>query len=190
MLWSYCHWSFKSGPFTSIHQSLTHFWTLKKKRGDEAAGGDPRREEAADLCVLFGCRDSDAEFKGRTTHKYCRWDLLTDSIQHLGIFAPVCEVTCTVHMDVLDPGAFHKCSRSGVKRPGPSLADSRRTSHVSLSLLSSSLLQTATDPHGHHLCVTVIILYDEGMVLKYKERETEVLCHFHSQNKWHLFCFV
>lgn len=67
-------------------------------------------------------------------------------------------------MDVLDPEAFDKCLRFGIKHPGPSWADSSRTSDVSLSLLSSPLLQAATNPHGHHLCVTIVILYDEGMI--------------------------
>lgn len=65
-------------------------------------------------------------------------------------------------MDVLDPEAFGKCSR--FKRPDPSW----QTSDVSLSLLSSPLLQAATNPHGHHLCITIIVLYDEGVILKKK----------------------
>lgn len=32
--------------------------------------------------------------------------------------------------------------------------------------LSSPLLQAATDPHGHHLRVAVVVLHDEGMILK------------------------
>lgn len=35
---------------------------------------------------------------------------------------------------------------------------------MSLSLLSSPLLQTVTDPLRHHLCVSIIVLYDEGMI--------------------------
>lgn len=32
--------------------------------------------------------------------------------------------------------------------------------------LNAPLLQTATHPHGHHLRVTVVVLHDEGMILK------------------------
>lgn len=77
----------------------------------------------------------------------------------------------TVQVDVLDPEDFDKCSWAEIKRPGPLGADSRKTSDTSLSLLNSSLLQAATDPHRHHLCITVIILYDEGMILKSKKTE-------------------
>ena len=84
-------------------------------------------------------------------------------VQHLVIIVHVYEVTCTVHMDVLDPlimfQVWAQTSRSII---------SRRTSDVSLSLLSSSLLQATANPHGHHLGVTVIKLYDEGMILKNK----------------------
>lgn len=80
------------------------------------------------------------------------------------IFVHVHRVTCTVHVDVLDPEAFDKCSRFGIKHPGPSWADSRRASDMSLSLLSSSLLQTATNPHRHHLRIAIVKLYDEGMI--------------------------
>lgn len=34
------------------------------------------------------------------------------------------------------------------------------------ALLSSPLLQAATHPHGHHLCVAVVELHDEGMILE------------------------
>lgn len=57
------------------------------------------------------------------------WLLLNKNNTHikLVIFVHVHRVTCTVHMDVLDPEAFDKCSRCRIKCPGPSLADSRRT---------------------------------------------------------------
>lgn len=38
--------------------------------------------------------------------------------------------------------------------------------------LSSPFLQTAANPHGHHLRVPVIVLHDEGMIL---ERHTKDL---------------
>lgn len=41
-----------------------------------------------------------------------------------------------------------------------------RTPDVSLSLLRSPLLQTATDPHGHHLGIPVVVLDYKGMVLQ------------------------
>ena len=87
------------------------------------------------------------------------------------IFVHVHKVLCTVHIDVLDPEAFDKCSRFVVKHHRPSWADVRRTSDASLSLLRSSLLQTATDPHRHDLCVSIIKLYDEGMILKIREKK-------------------
>lgn len=46
------------------------------------------------------------------------------------------------------------------------LVHHRWTSDASLSLLSSPLLETATNPHRYNLCVTIIKLYDEGMILK------------------------
>lgn len=43
--------------------------------------------------------------------------------------------------------------------PGVALGPSGRS-------LSAPLLQTATHPHGHHLRVAVVVLHDEGMILK------------------------
>lgn len=37
-------------------------------------------------------------------------------------------------------------------------------SDASLSLLGPSVLQTATNPHGDHLSVSIVVLNDEGMV--------------------------
>lgn len=53
--------------------------------------------------------------------------------------------------------------------PPISVLGRRRTSDVSLSLQGSSLLQTAANPHGHHLRVAVVELRDEGMVLRNEE---------------------
>lgn len=43
---------------------------------------------------------------------------------------------------------------------------------ASLSLLSSPLLQTATNPHGHHLCISIVKLDDEGMILQKKKEKS------------------
>lgn len=42
---------------------------------------------------------------------------------------------------------------------------------MTLDLLSPSLLQAATHPHGHHLGVAVVELDDEGVILEKRERE-------------------
>lgn len=104
------------------------------------------------------------------------WDLLTKRIQHLVILVHVYEVMCTVHVDVLDPLIMFQV---WAQTSGSII--SRRTSDVSLSLLSSSLLQATTNPHGHHLGVTVVKLYDEGMILKNKG-EDRMLYHFYLES--------
>lgn len=101
------------------------------------------------------------------------WDLLTKRIQHLVILVHVYEVTCTVHVDVLDPLIMFQV---WAQTSGSII--SRRTSDV--SLLSSSLLQATTNPHGHHLCVTVVKLYDEGMILKNREDRMLYHCYLES----------
>ena len=83
-------------------------------------------------------------------------------------------------IDVLDPDAFYKCPRFGVKHPCPSW-DSRRASAASLSLLRSSFLQTATNPHWHNLCISIVILDDEGMILQ--NNGTHVVNDFYLKNK-------
>lgn len=44
-----------------------------------------------------------------------------------------------------------------------------------MSLLSAPLLQRAANPHGHHLCISIIKLDDEGMILHKKDKEKFVL---------------
>lgn len=51
----------------------------------------------------------------------------------------------------------------------------RRTSDESLRLLSSSLLQTATHPHGHHLGIPIVILHYEGMILANKKTHAKLM---------------
>lgn len=143
---------------------LTAFLYTPEKRGGKAADGDSRWKEFA-LCTFWMQR---LIFSSKNVSSSCQ--LLTWSLKHLVIFVHVHKVICTVHIDVLDPDVFDKCSRFVVKHHGPSWADSRRTSDASLSLLCSSLLQTATNPHRHNLRISIIKLYDERMILKIKER--------------------